>query len=111
MITVGQVTRNGKTHLNLHGLAACGAGTGRIIAATIHEITPADTGHVCRRCAAKIQTRIVNEAWLTSRRTDRGSVAARNRLLDMADALRTPAEIEREARMISGIAANMATAA
>jgi hypothetical protein len=51
MTTIGQVTTNGKWHLNLHGLAACGAGTGRIIRATITTATDLKAhGATCKRC-------------------------------------------------------------
>ena len=51
MTTIGQVTATGKWHLNLHGLAACGTGTGRIIKATVQPATAASAyGKICRTC-------------------------------------------------------------
>jgi hypothetical protein len=49
--TIGQVTTGGLYHLNLHGLAACGSGAGRIHKNTIIPATSADAwGKVCKRC-------------------------------------------------------------
>jgi hypothetical protein len=51
MTTIGQVTTGGRYHLNLHGLAACGSGTGRIIASTVVPATTAAAHkHTCKRC-------------------------------------------------------------
>jgi len=51
MATIGQVTTGGRYHTNLHGLAACGAGSGRIRKNTIIPATSADAwGTVCKRC-------------------------------------------------------------
>lgn len=51
MTTIGQVTTGGRYHLNLHGLAACGAGTGRILHSTVIPATSATAyGNYCKRC-------------------------------------------------------------
>lgn len=56
-VQVGQVSTraNARIHLDLHGLASCGAGRGLILPGTTRDITTTDPARICRRCRYRIQ--------------------------------------------------------
>lgn len=59
MTTIGQVTTGGMYHINLHGLAACGSGSGRILRTTIIPATdPSAWGKCCQRCQAALRREV-----------------------------------------------------
>ncbi|WP_018807317.1 hypothetical protein [Salinispora arenicola] len=100
-VMTGRVsTRKGaRHHLALHGLAYCGAGTGRVIDA--QPLTPTQahalTGQVCRRCAAALDRRVrelVHEAMYRSNQN------ATDAYTTLSEALDSPAERDRQEALV-----------
>lgn len=89
MVKVGKVSRRtgARYHLALHGLAYCGAGTGRTIGAGV-DITADHAPLICLRCAAAIRRHLDD-----AQQTAAMSPATADRIADARWALRTPAEI------------------
>lgn len=64
-VTLGRVTtrEDARQHLNIHGLAYCGAGTGRTIKATRHEIDgTAVLEAICLRCLPALRRHVAAAA-------------------------------------------------
>lgn len=104
-INIGRVStrKNGRLHLALNGLAHCGAGTGRILGPA-REITAKMLAIVCRRCWRRLKELVSEAIHEVMRRRDRIRLAILNAV---ADAMRSPAEIANERRMLTDIAAGL----
>lgn len=102
---IGRVStrRGARRHLALHGLAYCGAGTGRIITAEL--LTPelartaTTAGDTCRRCAAALDDRVRH--LVTQAMNRRNNQAAVDAYSDLVDALTTPEQRAANERLIA----------
>lgn len=108
VINVGRVSarKYAKLHLNLHGLASCGAGDGRILGPA-REITAKVIELLCRRCWKRIRTLVSEAIHEVMRRRD--SARLRN-LNAVADAMLSPAEAKAEEDTLTEIATAIRTA-
>lgn len=102
-ITVGRVSnRNGvKVHLNFHGLAFCGAGSGRIISKTVRPLRPQH--NLCKTCAAKV--RILLDEFLAKAAT---GLNARQYAVKLRETFRSAAEVTAESAMLRDMADRLA---
>lgn len=105
VISVGRVSvrKHSKLHLSLNGLAHCGAGSGRILGPA-RQLLADSVKLICRRCWPRIKSAVEEAIHEVMRRRDRVRLAILNAV---ADAMRSPAEIAEEARMLAGIAAGL----
>lgn len=101
---VGTVTtrKGARLHLAVHGLAYCGAGTGRILGPA-RELTAGDAAVVCRRCSRRLAAIVAQEIEVAARRRDAGAARRLARLDRIADLLRTPEQAAADAAMAAGI--------
>lgn len=96
MPSVGAVSARpgARLHLNLHGLASCGAGSGRVRGA-VSPVDQVDTGRLCRRCYRRLGDLLAEVRQDVARLRYTG-VRARLAAIDaLMDALHTPAQIAR----------------
>lgn len=104
---VGRVStrKNARLHLNINGLAYCGAGNGRINGQPRDLIADAVTT-LCGRCVHQIRQRVQDAIHQVMRRRDTAVLRLLNKI---ADALRTPAEVKAEEKTLAEIATAIKT--
>lgn len=100
-IEVGVVsTRSGaRLHLNLHGRASCGAGSGWILGPARQLVADA-VKILCRRCWRRIKAAVQDAIHVVMRRRDSAALRILNRV---ADAMLSPAEAKAEENVLAEI--------
>ncbi len=109
-VQVGYVTtrKNRRLHLALHGLAACGAGSGRILGPAF-PLTPGHTGTLCRRCLHRTRALVHDTIGTYLNRPEPWARARVHRLSDVLYNLETPEQAAAAAQAMAVIAARLST--